>query len=708
MPQNKHHIIQTDEEKLVFLRNRNRLLKKKLQRYKSLAKKNMNDVFGMFTDVVAIFDRNGEFLTLFPENPKKEYKPVQEMLGKNVLEVLPKEIGEKFRYGITETLSNNVNQSFDYKLTVSGEEMWFEAKLSPFGKNKVLFVGRDITHRKLAEEELNKQLITISIQQIEIEKTNAELHTALEELQATTEELYAINDEVYNANNLLKTTNEKLSESEEKFKNIISQTIDGIFVTNHYGKIIEWNHAMETITSLSFEEASTLYYWDIEIILNIEKQENKHQIIKKIQNFWKQDTNLYKQNIQSIVNNNRIDLSVFKIYSNSGDMLGGIVKDITKIYETQSQNELLAAIVDNTEDFASIKNLDLEIMSMNKSLLKALGLNNIAEVKGKTDKELFGYQQNELYSEYMTDETNAQKLKAGEGIEKEEIFEYPDGKKIVTIVKKFPVFNDEKKLVGTANISRNITKIKETENALRESESSLKDLNKTKDKLLSIIAHDLKNPFSSIIGMTEFIQMKNKDMALEKLLYYNNLIHQSAQQGYGLLENLLQWALAQSGKLQSVPQNFQLVYIVREATEMLVQTAKAKNITIENQINEDLIANADINLCKVVIRNITGNAVKFTPQEGKIWISANQEMINNKLMITLKISDNGVGIPKEILEKLFLTGENISRKGTENESGTGLGLLLCKEFTDKIQGNLRVESIENKGTTFYFSIPNGI
>jgi PAS domain S-box-containing protein len=249
-----------------------------------------------------------------------------------------------------------------------------------------------------------------------------------------------------------------------------------------------------------------------------------------------------------------------------------------------------------------------------------------------------------------------------------------------------------------------ITERMRDEEEIKLKNEELINLNATKDKFFSIIAHDLKSPFNSIIGFSSLLarQMKERDYtAIEK---YADIIQNSSQQAMDLLMNLLEWTRSQTGRIVFSPENTNISNLVNQATELLFAFAQQKSITISKEVPDNLSISADEAMVSTILRNLISNAIKFTHAGGKIVISTVQ--MPDELV--LSVADDGVGINKESIGKLFRIEESYSTLGTQNEKGTGLGLLLCKEFIDKHRGRIWVESESGKGSTFFFSIPSGV
>jgi signal transduction histidine kinase len=231
-------------------------------------------------------------------------------------------------------------------------------------------------------------------------------------------------------------------------------------------------------------------------------------------------------------------------------------------------------------------------------------------------------------------------------------------------------------------------------------------LNATKDKLFTILAHDLRNPFHVITGFTELLIKDFKILTDIKIQKYLGLIYTSSVRGNDLLENILQWSRTQTGIISFNPQKLRLSEIAEEVKSLMDSIASKKNISINQLIDYEIVVYADENMLKTILRNLISNAIKFTTADGTITLSA--EVLNIDDKIEIAISDNGVGIPDTTLRKLFRIESTISTKGTAQEPGTGLGLIICKEFVEMHKGKIRVQSEVGAGTTFYFTLSTKI
>jgi signal transduction histidine kinase len=234
-----------------------------------------------------------------------------------------------------------------------------------------------------------------------------------------------------------------------------------------------------------------------------------------------------------------------------------------------------------------------------------------------------------------------------------------------------------------------------------EKNSKLNELNISKDKFFSIIAHDLRNPFNTIIGLSDLLLMNLKETDEQKLQRSLENIKGSSQQAYELLENLLFWARSQTGTLAFNPRFTDLKPLVTDSITLVSAQAARKNITIHAAIINEVVMYVDVNMIRTVLRNLLTNALKFTCQDGDVWIRL---WVDND-MCTLSVKDNGTGIASEKIKDLFDIGTSHKTKGTDQEPGTGLGLILCKEFIQRHGGRIEVESEEGIGSEFRIILP---
>ena len=251
---------------------------------------------------------------------------------------------------------------------------------------------------------------------------------------------------------------------------------------------------------------------------------------------------------------------------------------------------------------------------------------------------------------------------------------------------------------------RDITERKIVEKALKESETRLQELNATKDKFFSIIAHDLRGPFNAILGFSDLLVERSKEKYYEEVEKFAVIIQDSSRRAMELINNLLEWSRLQVGRMDFKPENMDMAALIRSVSQLLNDSAQQKTITIYTEVPEDITVFADKAMVGTIVRNLISNAIKFTHPGGEIVISVQQ----GKDQLIVMVSDNGIGIKKDAIKKLFVIEESYSTPGTKAEKGTGLGLILCKEFVEKHGGKISVESEEGRGSQFYFNIPRNL
>jgi PAS domain S-box-containing protein len=242
---------------------------------------------------------------------------------------------------------------------------------------------------------------------------------------------------------------------------------------------------------------------------------------------------------------------------------------------------------------------------------------------------------------------------------------------------------------------------REAARIIKESESKLKELIATKDKFFNIVAHDLKNPFTSLLGSSELLYNNIDQMSVENIRKLAIILNDSAKGGYSILQNLLDWSRSQTGLLVFNPQDTNLKTIIDENIENLQLQTTTKGISLTSDLTDTLFIFSDRNMINTVLRNLLSNAIKYTHKNGKVVVG----VLQSSKEIIVSVKDTGTGMTKEKVDSLFRLENSLSTPGTEKEQGTGLGLKLCKEFTEKMGGRIWVESNEGQGSEFKFTIP---
>jgi len=256
-------------------------------------------------------------------------------------------------------------------------------------------------------------------------------------------------------------------------------------------------------------------------------------------------------------------------------------------------------------------------------------------------------------------------------------------------------------LVFVAKQIAQVIERKKNSEAIKVYTEQLKELNQTKDKFFSIIAHDLKSPFQSLLGLSEMLTSPDSDLSLEEKEEYIQTLFTLLKNQYELLQNLLEWGAMQIGKSEYKPLKLNLSEVVEEKIGLLSKNANNKSISIVSEISKDVFVLSDRHIIGSVLQNFIANAIKFTNRGGKIKIQSEYE---NDFVVTT-VEDNGVGISKEALANIYSLDSVHTTEGTAGELGTGLGVMLCKEMIERNGGSLKIESELGKGTKVIFTIP---
>jgi PAS domain S-box-containing protein len=400
----------------------------------------------------------------------------------------------------------------------------------------------------------------------------------------------------------------------------------------------------------------------------------------------------------------------------------------------EKERNLLRTLIDNMPDYIYIKDKDCRFLTVNKRLLDVMHAKTLDEVVGASDYETAPSK--EAAEMYYRDDKRI--IESGKPIiNKEEIgFDENDRERIMS-TSKVPFYDSDGNIAGIVGIGRDITKQKRAEQQLREQAQNLQEvniileerqekiqmqseelnaqseilktanteleqLNATKNKFFSIIAHDLKNPFQAIFGFSELLLRNFDDFDNPQKMELLGMIKSSSESAYNLLENLLQWARTQTDRIQYSPSDSDIEELIDQNIELGKAGAENKRISLISDIQCDVPVYIDKNMINLVIRNLLSNAIKFTNDEGVVTLSCSR---HGKDQVLVSITDTGIGISQENISKLFKIDEYFSTTGTAGEGGTGLGLIICKEFIEKNNGKLTIESKLGEGTTFSFTLP---
>lgn len=258
-----------------------------------------------------------------------------------------------------------------------------------------------------------------------------------------------------------------------------------------------------------------------------------------------------------------------------------------------------------------------------------------------------------------------------------------------------------KNKLHAVGIVRDITARKQAERILEQKNKELKEANATKDRFISILGHDLRSPFNALLGFTDLLSMNIENYDKAEIKKFIDLIKESANQTFNLLNNLLDWSRCQRNQIPFNPQKTSVYYLVHVTYMQISHIAMEKKIDINLEIAKELMVLVDSEMIKTVIRNLMSNAIKYTSEGGSIHVSANEKYN----FVEIEISDTGIGMTEKVKNSLFRIDQIKSQKGTNGEAGTGFGLLLCKEFIEKHRGKISIESELGKGSRFTIALP---
>jgi len=366
----------------------------------------------------------------------------------------------------------------------------------------------------------------------------------------------------------------------------------------------------------------------------------------------------------------------------------------------RQSNKKLEAILSASHDGIGILSKSGEIRFMSDKVSELFGYpaGYNHEVVGKSAFEFI----DPSFHGYLTE--NIKKLLSGE--DKTGITEYlavkKDGTRFYIEINSTILRDSEGVPDGILFVERDISERKKAEVLIQKQNKELSELNATKDKFFSIIAHDLRSPFQGFIGITHIMAEEIDNFPRERLISLAKEINESAVNLHKLLLNLLDWARMQEGNISFKPTRITASQIAVYKNDLIVKKGRQKGIDIGFNIPDDISIHADEVMFNSIIRNLISNAVKFTKPGGKITVSVKKTGNN---MAEFSVEDTGIGMSEDLCKKLFKMNEKVGTTGTDGELSTGLGLLLCKEFITKNGGTIRVESRENKGSTFYFLLP---
>ena len=364
--------------------------------------------------------------------------------------------------------------------------------------------------------------------------------------------------------------------------------------------------------------------------------------------------------------------------------------------KTTVSRNYVAKIIKSMADTLIVINADenLTIRTANDATLNLLGYDN---------NELIGNSVNKIINRDLLNDLKTDKFKDVSNMENvETTYKTSSGEEIPVSMSVTILRNRREEVYGALYVAQDIRERKEAEKKINKYVKQLKQLNASKDRFFSIIAHDLRNPFTAVLGFADILAKDAHELSHDEIKEFSNSLYTQSKAIYDLLENLLGWSRIQTGRMEYNPENINLCEFVKELMGVFSSLVSQKKIGLNINCDPGIKVFADENMLSTVFRNLTSNAIKFTNEAGSIFIDAKE--VDDKF-VEVSVKDTVVGIPLDDREKLFKIDEHLSTKGTNNEEGTGLGLILCKDLVNKNGGEINVESEVGKGTTFKFTVP---
>ncbi|NQU33013.1 MAG: PAS domain S-box protein [Bacteroidetes bacterium] len=513
----------------------------------------------------------------------------------------------------------------------------------------------------------------------------------------------------------------KLLEQKREEMNLIFENSDVILILmNKDVQVVQINKAgiklagksrSEILGLLGGEVLNCINAWDENNLVCGRGKKCEYCVVRNnVNSTYKNRSNIYKAEgpFEILSDGKKIKLylsvSTSLLEFNNEEFVLLTIDDITSLKEVENevieQRNLSQKYLQTSGVMMCALNIEGEITLINNKGLDILEYEEEKELLGKNWFEL------SLPKNIVPDVKGVfNQLMSGD-IEPVEYYENSvltkNGKERIIAFHNTILQDKENKISGVLFSGEDITKRKQNEYIIKQQNKELRELNLSKDRFISILAHDLRSPFHSILGFLDILSENAREFEIDEIEMQLNFINDSSKRVFNLLEDILMWANAQSGNIPFEPQKFSFTKTCEKILKILKPNSITKNININLTSDSEMYVYADKNMLKTILRNIISNAIKFTNNNGQIEILTKQ----NLDITTVSISDNGTGIKPEILNKLFDISQVYSTEGTAQEKGTGIGLLLCKEFVEKHNGKIWVESEKGKGSTFYFTIPN--
>lgn len=489
-------------------------------------------------------------------------------------------------------------------------------------------------------------------------------------------------------------------ESEQKYKQFVEDALLGIGIFEGL-KIIYANPAFALIFGYSIEELLSFTPKQIRNLIHPQDQKLVLDNLQKRLAGFDIPPHYQFKAISKDGNTKTIELYAKKIEFDGKPAVQAICIDLTERIKTrkalENSEEKFKKIFENSGIGMSILDPKGKFIKVNKSFADMFNYNS-AEFIGLSLLDVTHPSEIE-HSIQIMKSLRENKEEKNKQVEKKYIKK--NGESFWGFVTITPIKDSAGNLSYFIAQLYDITKRKKTERKLARYAEELKELNTSKDKFFSIISHDLRSPFNALLGISEYTSRFFDELSETEIKDSVINMHNSAKKVYELMQNLLEWTQVQTGRLKVEKSKIDLCEISNEILELYRDTAANKKVKLDSEISCTINLYADRYMIETVIRNLISNAIKFTNPGGIVSLNASV----NGVLVEITVLDTGVGIAKENQNKLFKIDAQYRRDGTANEKGTGLGLILCKEFVEKNNGTIRIESKENEGSKFTFTVP---
>ncbi|GEM_PF-1175652 len=369
-----------------------------------------------------------------------------------------------------------------------------------------------------------------------------------------------------------------------------------------------------------------------------------------------------------------------------------IAKQSQKLEKANKELRQLSVVARETDSLVFLADATGRIEWVNQAVHRVYGKSTDDFI----DQDIFSFGLND-----NREELKRALFERQESLNYESSFTSPEGEVYYFQTTLTPITNAYNQIERVIAVESDITRIKSIEQDLKNKQAELEQAIASKDKFFSIISHDLKNPFNSLMGLSELLVRKGDQMDPEKIKTFHKSIYTTTRHAYELLSNLLEWSRNQLQRISVYPKTFEMYQLVEQNLSFHQERASEKNIDLVNDLPDQIWVYADYNMITTVLRNLVSNAIKFTGNGGQVKVSHEDET----QCWAFHVKDTGVGIAPDQIDRLFELGHSYSSNGTNKEEGTGLGLVLCKEFVSKNGGQMRVNSKPGQGSTFTFTLP---